>query len=296
LVRDQPALRPLDVTGSSQAIADTSLPGAPITLHLRLTETGRSDWDALLKRVSARAAADGRPQHIVVAVNGAIWQTVTADASGKLDTRPGSPALEFGSSMSGSGIGLALRSPVANDQPLFGSLPAVVWVDELFHVGPLPGVLGQRVTPLPPRVRRSVAGFGLDRGDLTTVRRALVVAGADGQWAVWNYLTASGGPMALLTGPRPSDGFGFTCPKQRAAIRDCGGGKGFQVFGVPAAATRLRFQAPTGWQTADAANGWALILGPRRDRGQPPASKIRAEALDARGKVIATAAERFALP
>jgi hypothetical protein len=49
-------------------------------------------------------------------------------------------------------------------------------------------------------------------------------------------------------------------------------------------------------RTAEAGNGWALLLGARRTRQPPPRSKIRAEAVDAKGRIVATGADRFALP
>lgn len=297
LVRDSPSVTPLQVTGVADETADEQSPGRPITVTLRLSADGRAAWERLLRDVSARAASLGRPQRVVVTTNGDVWQTTTADATGRLDTRRGSPALEFGSFLSGGG-GDGLRSPVSMDLPDQGSVPAVVWVSDVYRVGPPVAVRGEIVRPLPALVRSlsSSRTFGPDRGDPATVRRSLVADGPDGSWAVWSYLTTAGSPRNVLTGPRRSDGFGFTCVP-RGAITGCGGGAGVQLYAVPLAARSVRVLLPEGPRTAEAVgNGWAIFVGPRtRDRA-PAGAPVRIEARDAAGRVIARLRERAAIP
>ncbi|WP_217923824.1 hypothetical protein [Miltoncostaea oceani] len=296
LVRDTPSVTPLQVTGVADQRSDQGSPGRPITVTLRLSADGRAAWDRLLSDVSARAAALGRPQRIVVATNGDVWQTTTADAAGRLDTRPGSPALELGSFLSGTS-GNGLRSPISMYLPDQGSIPAVVWVSDVYRVGPPLAVRGEIVRPLPAMVRSMVGSrtLGPDRGDPATVRRALLADGPDGPWAVWSYLTTAGSPRNVFTGPRRTDGFGFTCVPQ-GRITNCGGGPGFQVYAVPLAARSMRVLLPGGARDADAVgNGWAILLGPRA-RNREPGPTVRIEARDAAGRVIARLRERAAIP
>lgn len=295
LVRDEPAVGPLQVTGTGKQTSDPSLPGRPITTPIRLDDDGRRAWDALLASVSARAASLGHLQRIAVATNGDVWQMTTADASGRLDTRPGSPALEFGSFQSGSS-GLGSTIPVATDVPSDGSIPAIVWLVDTYRVGPEPVVLGERVSPLPAGVRRMVAMRGLERGDLATVRRAFVVRTGDGEWSVWNYLLTSGTPRGIVLGPRPQDTVGFGCARDKP-INDCGGGERYGLFAVPAAARTLRFTSGSRVVREETAyNGWSLLIGDgsRRYTRRPP--QLTARALAADGTVLATWTSRFQLP
>jgi hypothetical protein len=236
VVRDQPSVSPLEVTGAEWPRQGSS--GTTPAL-IGLTENGRREWNALLARVSARAASLGRPQRIAVTTNGDIEQVVTADALGRLDKQPGSPALEFGDAITGAG-GIGLVGPTSTNLPFKGAIPAIVWVVETHRVGPVPRVLGERVEPVPSQIRRALRPNIAEKPDLSTVRRALVAEGLDGQWTVWNYLLTTGTPRSLVLGPRRSDGFGFSCPRPKA-ISDCGGSTGFQVFAVPARTSTLRF-------------------------------------------------------
>ncbi|WP_217922711.1 hypothetical protein [Miltoncostaea oceani] len=295
VVRDRPAVSPLQVTGTGKSTSDDTLPGRPITTPIVLSVEGRRTWDDLLRQVSARAASSGQPQRIALSTNGDIWQMTTADATGRLDTRPGSPALEFGSFQSGTG-GFGVRSPVGTDVARNGPIPAIVWVADTYRIGPSPVVLGEVVEPVPAQVRRMLSLPGSERGDPSTLRRALEADGPDGRWSVWNYLLVTGAPRAVVAGPRPDDAFGFGCPRTKG-IQDCGGSAGFQPFAVPTATRTLRFTSSSGMvREAAAANGWALVLGPRRSRGAPPRTTTTAEALGESGQVLATLRGRFSLP
>ncbi|MGD9570663.1 MAG: hypothetical protein AB7V62_02105 [Thermoleophilia bacterium] len=295
LVRDEPSVTATQVTGVAEQSTDQGLPGMPATVRLALTDEGRTAWDALLREAGSRAAATGTPQRVVVTTNGAVWQTVTADASGALDTRPGSPALEFGSFMSGS-TGNGRRQPIWGDVPDGGSIPAVVWLAGVHPVGPPARVPGERVRPLPAAVRRAIlAGPDTERGVPSTVRRAVTADGPDGEWSVWSYLTRAGSLRHVVVGPRPGDGFGFIC-RRRGAVAGCGGGPGFQVYAVAPAATALVVRLPSGPREADGvANGWALFVGPRRVT-TAPGPVVRIEALDASGRVLGGVRERAILP
>lgn len=301
VIRDRPAVSPLEVTGTGKSTSDDTLPGRPITTRIVLSDDGRRMWNDLLAEVSARAASSGRPQRIALSTNGDIWQMTNADSRGRLDTRPGSPALEFGSFQSGTG-GFGLRIPVGTDVASNGPIPAIVWVADTYRVGPSPVVLGEVVEPVPAQVRRLLGSldFGGERADPSSLRRALEADGPDGRWSVWNYLLVTGAPRAVVAGPRPGDAFGFVCLRTQGStqgIQDCGGSAGFQPFSVPTATRTLRFTSSSGAvREAAAANGWALVLGPRRSRDAPPRTNTTAEALDDNGQVLATLRGRFSLP
>lgn len=65
------------------------------------------------------------------------------------------------------------------------------------------------------------------------------------------------------------------------------------LLGTP----ELRFRVPGGpVRIADGANGWAILLGPRRSARRSTAVDIRAEALDAGGRVVARNSARYNLP
>jgi hypothetical protein len=295
VIRDRPAVSPLEVTGTGKSTSDDTLPGRPITTRIVLSDDGRRMWNDLLTEVSARAASSGQPQRIALSTNGDIWQMTNADSRGRLDTRPGSPALEFGSFQSGTG-GFGVRSPVGTDVASNGPIPAIVWVADTYRVGPSPVVLGEVVEPVPAQVRRMLSLPGSERGDPSTLRRALEADGPDGRWSVWNYLLVTGAPRALVAGPRPGDSYGFFCLRTKG-IQDCSGSAGFETFSVPTATRTLRFTTSSGAvREAEAANGWALVLGPRRSRGAPPRTTTTAEALGENGQVLATLRGRFSLP
>jgi hypothetical protein len=294
VVRNQPAVSPLEVTGAEWPRQGSS--GITPAL-VGLTENGRREWDALLARVSARAASLGRPQRIAVTTNGDIEQVVTADAAGRLDKQPASPALEFDNAISGAG-GIGLVGPTSTNLPFKGSIPAIVWVVETHRVGPVPKVLGERIEPVPSQIRRALRPNIAENSDLSTVRRALVADGPDGQWTVWNYLLTTGTPRSLVVGPRRTDGFGFGCRRMKA-INDCGGGVGFQVFAVPERTSTLRFIASKTDEVlaeAVAANGWAMLLGPRRSHRVRPAGPITGVAVDEAGLTLAKLTGQFSLP
>lgn len=297
VIRDRPAVSPLEVTGTGKSTSDDTLPGRPITTRIVLSDDGRRMWNDLLRQVSARAASSGKAQRIALSTNGDIWQMTTADSRGRLDTRPGSPALEFGSFQSGTG-GFGVRSPVGTDVPRNGPIPGIVWVADTYRIGPSPAVLGEVVEPVPTQARRLLGSpdFGGERADPSSLRRALEADGPDGRWSVWNYLLVTGAPRAIVAGPRPGDSYGFFCLRTKG-IQDCGGSAGFQLFSVPTATRTLRFTTSSGAvREAEAANGWALVLGPRRSRGAPPRTTTTAEALGENGQVLATLRGRFSLP
>lgn len=293
VVRDQPVVSPLQVVGADSPHADPN-GGGVVAAPVELTADGRQAWDALLTRVSARAAAAGRPQRIAVTTNGDVQQITVADASGALDTRAGSPALEFGGGISGRS-GTSRVIPTITSVPLKGSIPALVWVADTFRVGPPPTVLGDTVDPLPTEVRRRLQARTNGSVDLSSVRRAVVADGPDGQWSVWNYLLKSGSIETLVIGPTANDGFSFTCGRMKK-IEDCGGMTGFQIFAVPPATRVLRLTSPAGIvRDAVADNGWAIAVGPRVRPSSPP-TVVRAVALDASGAVLAKQKGAFTIP
>jgi hypothetical protein len=295
VVRDRPAVTPQEVVDAPWPVAPAA-GGQSATTELELTTDGRRAWDGLLARVADRAASTDRPQRVAVAVNGDIQQMITADATGRLDTRPGSPVLEVGAGI-GDSTGFRLVTPVATSIARDGSIPATVWIADTYRVGPSPVMLGEKVTPLPAGVRRVLAFDRTEPADRSTVRRALVARGPDGEWSVWNYLLQTGTPRGVVLGPRRDDGFGFGCTRTQR-IDDCGGSAIFHLFAVPAATRTLRFTSSSGSvREAAAGNGWALALGARRTGpGGPPASPSVAEALDAGGRVIARRSAPWPLP
>lgn len=294
VVRDLPAVPPLEVLGAERPTAPTTTNQIPATT-LELTADGRRAWDDLLDAVSARAADVGRPQRIAVTVNGDIEQIVVADPSGGIDAPPGSPS--FGGYGIGGNTGLRLVRPVSTSFPQDGSIPATVWIADTYRVGPAPAVLGEKVEPLPPEVRRHLRMMErVEPVDPPSVRRALIATGPDGEWSVWNYLLKTGTPRGVVLGPRRDDGFGFGCARTEA-ISDCGGSAGFHLFAVPAGTRTLRFTSPGGSaREAAAGNGWALVLGARRTRPRPPGAPITAEALGPDGRVLARDRASYSLP
>jgi hypothetical protein len=177
------------------------------------------------------------------------------------------------------------------------SIPATVWIADTYRVGPPPAVLGEKVEPLPAEVRRHLRQMErIEPVDPLSVRRALIATGPDGNWSVWNYLLKTGTPRGVVLGPRRDDGFGFGCARTEP-ISDCGGSPGFHLFAVPAGARTLRFTSKGGSvREAAAGSGWALVLGPRRERARPPNVPITAEALGPDGRVLARDRAPYSLP
>jgi hypothetical protein len=293
VVRDEPVVSPLEVTGAAWP-ESTGPPDGSTSVPVGLTDAGRRAWDELLVTVSARAASLGRPQRIALTTNGDVWQMTVADPSGQLDTRPGSPALEFGGGVYGSS-GTDLTTPNASDLPSNGSIPAVVWIAETYRVGPLPEVYGEKVEPLPENVQALIARGEKDI-DLSTLRRSLVADGPDGQWSVWSYLLTTGMHRSLILGPRPTeDDRGFSCLRMQE-IRDCTAGGRYQLVAVPPGARTLRLTPRSGPASeAPASNGWAMLFEPGGGDVTPQGG-VTAEALDENGRILATRAARFVLP
>lgn len=294
LVRDRPALGPLQVIGAGRARTDTSRPGRPVDLPIRLTGEGRARWAALLDAVAARAGALGAPQRVVVSSSGEVWQLITADASGRLDARTPVPTLQFGSFFSGRS-GFGLRIPVESNVPEGGSLPARVWLSDVRRLGPAPRVRGERGQTVPVGVRRLLGGLQGPEGPLPgSIVLALRSRGPEGEYAIWEYATRAGAVADVVSGPREREATGFSC-RPSGRVGDCGGTGGYQVYAVPAATRVLRVRvgsAPA--QDFPAANGWALVLGADRSRGEPRRGTVTA--LDDAGRVLGRLSGRLSLP